>query len=153
MKNLICIVVMLILAGAVVYLYLQNQKLVCESKKSVNLKQIVMTVDLKDDPKIIDEYKTHHSPQGVWPEVTNAAQVSGYESIQIYNFDNRLVMVLRYPENADKAKIDSLYASSSEKMSEWATIMNCYMSTIKGAPEGSLWVAMQPIYNYEREHK
>ena len=38
MKNFICIVVMLVLAGAVVYLYFQNQKLVCESKKYVNLK-------------------------------------------------------------------------------------------------------------------
>ena len=36
----------------------------------IKLKKYCLALDLKDDPKIIDSYKTYH--QNVWPEINKS---------------------------------------------------------------------------------
>lgn len=150
MKNKISLTVNIILLLTILVLVARNQKSRQPELADKNVTQLVLTVDLVNNPELIEKYKTYHSPQGVWPEVTHAAEVSGYESIQIYNFGSRLVMVLRYPNDIDKAKMDSLYANSSDRIKEWGELMNSYMESVKGAPAGSKWIEMEPIYEYVR---
>lgn len=150
MKNKISLTINIILLLIILALLVRNQKSSRLIEDETNLNQSVFTVDLVDNPEVIEKYKMYHSPEHVWPEVTRAAEVSGYESIQIYNFGSRLVMVLRYPEHGDKTKMDSLYASSSKRIKEWGELMNSYMQTVEGAPAGSKWIEMKPIYNYVR---
>ncbi len=51
-------------------------------------------LDLKDDPKLIAEYKNHHSKEGVWPEVVESIKGAGIDALDIYLIGNRLFMVM-----------------------------------------------------------
>ena len=41
-----------------------------------------LTLDLKDDPALIEEYRKHH--ETIWPEITKSIKDSGIENIEIY---------------------------------------------------------------------
>ena len=46
------------------------------------------TLDLKDDPGLIAEYKRHH--QAIWPEITRSIRDAGIEDMEIYLLGTRL---------------------------------------------------------------
>ena len=49
------------------------------------LKKYCLALDLKDDPKIIDSYKTYH--QNVWPEINKSIKDCGIKEAEISNHD------------------------------------------------------------------
>src|SRR5438045_9757915 len=56
-----------------------------------------MTLDLKDDPKLIAEYKRHHDE--IWPEVTRSIKDSGIEEMEIYLLGTRMFMIMQVNES------------------------------------------------------
>ena len=66
-----------------------------------------LTLDLKNDPALIAEYKKHH--QHVWPEILNSIHDSGILDMEIYLLDTRLFMIMEVADNfsfAAKQKAD-----------------------------------------------
>ena len=51
-----------------------------------------LTLDLKDDPALIAEYKRYH--EKIWPEITKSIRDAGVEDLEIYLFGTRMVMIL-----------------------------------------------------------
>ena len=45
-------------------------------------RRFCLTLDLKDDPKLIAEYKRYH--EKIWPEITRSIKDSGIEDMEIY---------------------------------------------------------------------
>lgn len=62
-------------------------------------KRICFTCDLKDDPKLMAEYKKWHAPGGVWPEILEGIKECGIEDLQIYNQGNRMFMIMEIGKN------------------------------------------------------
>jgi len=109
-----------------------------------------MTCDLKND-SVVKEYIKYHSDKYIWPEVQEAAKVSGYESIEIYQFDKRLVMILKYPENMNIDSINACYANSHpETLAKWSKIMGALQTAPPGADSSKTWIAMEKIYNFKK---
>ena len=52
----------------------------------------VLTIDLKNDPAIIESYRHHH--RDVWPEVVASLRRAGIRRMDIYILGRRLVMLL-----------------------------------------------------------
>jgi L-rhamnose mutarotase len=139
----------LIIISSITLLYACNQT--PPKIKTIHMKELVFTCDLKDNPEAIEKYKKYHDPEFIWPEVNNAANVSGYESIGIYLFGNRLVMILRYPEKMELAEINECYAGSDPKMKEWAELMGAFQLPPPGANHGQVWVQMEKIYEFNKQ--
>ena len=60
----------------------------------------VLTVDLKDDPAVIEAYREHH--RRVWPEVlAQPARRRASIDMQIYLLGRRLVMVVDLQDGLD----------------------------------------------------
>ena len=59
-------------------------------------KRYCLTLDLKDDPKLIAEYKRYH--EKVWPEITKSIKDSGIEDMEIYLLGTRMFMVMEVNE-------------------------------------------------------
>jgi L-rhamnose mutarotase len=55
-------------------------------------KRHCFTLDLRDAPRLIAEYKRYH--EHIWPEITASLQESGIEDAEIYLFGTRLFMIL-----------------------------------------------------------
>jgi L-rhamnose mutarotase len=108
------------------------------------------TCNLKDDEAVISKYKHYHSADGVWPEVTKAAEVSGADKIQIYIQDTRLVMVISLPKSLSFDEFNKRYAGASPKLKEWGEIMGAFQIAPPGAEEGQTWVKMENIYDFHK---
>ncbi len=59
----------------------------------------VFTMNLKDDPGIVETYTRHH--REVWPEVQASLRQAGVEQMDIYLLGRRLVMVVEMRDGLD----------------------------------------------------
>jgi L-rhamnose mutarotase len=62
-------------------------------------KRYCLALDLKDDPKLISEYKQHHAQGQAWPEITKSIRDSGIEDMEIYLLGTRMFMIMDVNEH------------------------------------------------------
>ena len=107
------------------------------------MKKYCLTLDLRDDPRLIAEYETHH--RAIWPEVTEAIHASGIVRMEIYRFANRLFMIM---ETKDDFSFQKKAATDerNEKVQEWEQLMWKYQQALKGAAPGEKWMLMEKIF-------
>jgi L-rhamnose mutarotase len=61
------------------------------------MKRYCLTLDLKNDPKLIAEYKKHHD--NIWPEITKSIRDAGISDMEIYLLGARLFMIIEADES------------------------------------------------------
>lgn len=109
------------------------------------MKTYCLTLDLHDDPDLIEEYKWHHRRENIWPEVVGNIKSQGILGEEIYLHGSRLVMLLRTTDDFNfeaKAAADA----SDPKMCEWESLMWKYQKPVPGAPPGEKWILMNKIF-------
>jgi L-rhamnose mutarotase len=107
-----------------------------------------LTLDLKDDPNLIAEYKRHH--ESVWPEVTKSIRDSGIEDMEIYVLGTRMFMVMEVTEHFSfeaktKADLDNL------KVQQWEGLMWKFQKSLPEAKRGEKWLVMERIFKLEQQ--
>jgi L-rhamnose mutarotase len=121
----------------------------CSHKPAARYQQLVMTTDLVDDPAIIRMYDSLHSKQGVWPALEKANKAAGIKSVRIWRAGTRLMMIIEVPENADMARLDSLYVSADPRVREWGAMMSNFQRSLPGVDTTQKWYSMDIIHHYE----
>jgi L-rhamnose mutarotase len=109
-------------------------------------KRYCLTLDLKDDPDLIAEYKRYH--QKIWPEITASIKDAGILDMEIYLLDARMFMVMEVNEQfsfAAKAKADR----DNPKVREWEELMWKFQKALPGAKAGEKWLLMERIFKLE----
>jgi len=102
-----------------------------------------LTLDLKDDPKLIAEYRQYH--EKVWPEISRSIKESGVEEMEIYLLGRRLFMIIEVDESFSfeaKAAIDR----ANPKVQEWEQLMWKFQQALPEAKPGEKWVPMERIF-------
>jgi L-rhamnose mutarotase len=105
-----------------------------------------LTLDLKDDPALIAEYKRHH--QKIWPEITRSIKDAGIENLEIYLLGTRMFMILEVGRNfsfSAKAQADQANA----KVREWEELMWKFQHPLPQARPGEKWLLMERIFKLE----
>jgi L-rhamnose mutarotase len=105
-----------------------------------------LTLDLKDDPDLIAEYRRHH--EAVWPEITQSIRESGIEDMEIYLLDTRMFMIMEVNQNFsfdDKAEMDR----GNPKVREWEDLMWKFQKPLPQAKPGEKWILMERIFKLE----
>jgi L-rhamnose mutarotase len=105
-----------------------------------------LTLDLKDDPELILEYKRYH--ERVWPEITKSIRESGILDMEIYLLGSRLCMVIEVSESfsfESKAEADR----ANPKVQEWEQLMWKFQQELPNAKPGEKWVLMERIFKLE----
>jgi|SRR5580658_7664306 L-rhamnose mutarotase len=106
-----------------------------------------LTLDLKDDPQLIAEYKKYH--RKIWPEITARLKESGIEEAEIYLLGTRLFMILEVNDNFSfeaKARADQ----QNRKVREWEELMWKFQSPLPQARAGEKWLLMEKIFELEK---
>jgi L-rhamnose mutarotase len=106
-------------------------------------KRYCLTLDLKDDPDLIAEYKRYH--QKIWPEITASIKDAGILDMEIYLLDARMFMVMEVNEQfsfAAKAKADR----DNPKVREWEELMWKFQKPLPTAKPGEKWLLMGRIF-------
>ena len=102
-----------------------------------------LTLDLKNDPSLIAEYKRHH--EEVWPEITKSIRDAGVEGLEIYLLGTRLVMILEVNESFSfekKAESDR----NNRAVQEWERLMWKFQQPLPEAQPGEKWLLMEQIF-------
>ena len=83
-------------------------------------RRFCLTLDLKDDPKLIEEYKQYHNQ--IWPEIVESIRCSGIQDMEIYLLGTRMCMIIEADERFSfeaKGEADRL----NPKVQEWEKLM------------------------------
>jgi L-rhamnose mutarotase len=110
-------------------------------------KRYCLTLDLKDDPKLIAEYKRHH--EKIWPEITKSIKDAGIVDLEIYLLGTRMFMLMEVDEQFSidqKAKADR----ENPKVREWEELMWKFQKPLSNAKPGEKWLLMERIFKLER---
>ena len=107
------------------------------------MKRFCLTLDLKDDAKMIAEYEEYH--QNVSSEIIKSIKDSGIESMQIYRLQTRMFMILDTIDDFSFAK-KALMDASNEKVQVWENLMWHYQQALPNAKAGEKWVLMKQIF-------
>lgn len=105
-----------------------------------------LTLDLKDDPKLIAEYRRYH--EKIWPEITKSIRDSGIEDLEIYLLGTRMFMIMEVNESFSfekKGKADK----NNPKVQEWEELMWTFQKPLPHAKPGEKWLPMQRIFKLE----
>jgi len=103
-----------------------------------------LTLDLKADPALIEEYEKHHA--AVWPEIIASIREAGILEMEIYRLGNRLFMIMETTDGFSfekKADLDG----ANEKVKQWEERMWKYQQALPGAKPGEKWVLMKKIFD------
>jgi L-rhamnose mutarotase len=105
-----------------------------------------LTLDLKNDPALIVEYKRHH--KRIWPEITKSIRDAGVEDLEIYLFGTRMMMILEVNESFSfekKAESDR----NNPAVQEWETLMWKFQQALPQARPGEKWLLMERIFKLD----
>ena len=108
----------------------------------------VLTLNLKDDPAIVDAYTRHH--RDVWPEVQASLRHVGVEQMDIYLLGRRLVMVVEMRDGLDYRDAFKAHVSSSQRVAEWERLMKALQEPAVEAGAGEWWAVMEPVFHLEQ---
>lgn len=108
-------------------------------------KRFCFSCDLKDDSKLIEEYKEYHAEGKVWPEITKSIKDAGIIDMQIYLTGNRMFMIMEVDETFDpKAKAEN--DANNPKVQEWEQLMWKYQQELPWAKNEEKWIAMEQVF-------
>lgn len=109
-------------------------------------RRFCLTLDLKDDPALIAEYKRHH--EKIWPEITDSIRAAGIEDMEIYLLGTRLFMIMEVDEQFSfEAKAES--DRENRKVQEWEQLMWKFQQPLPNAKPGEKWLRMERIFKLE----
>ena len=106
-----------------------------------------LALDLKNDPKLIADYRRYH--EKIWPEITQSIKDSGIEDLEIYLLETRLFMIMEVNDNFSfpaKAKKDR----NNPKVQEWEELMWKFQQPLPQAKPGEKWLLMERIFKLEK---
>ncbi len=107
-------------------------------------RRFCLTLDLKDDPKLIAEYKQYHD--NIWPEVCQSIRDSGIHNLEIYLLGTRMVMLMEVNEHFSfEAK--ALSDQCNPKVQEWEGLMSKFQQPLSEAGPGEKWILMEKIFD------
>jgi L-rhamnose mutarotase len=109
-------------------------------------RRFCLTLDLKDDPLLIAEYKRHH--EHVWPEIIRSIKDSGILDMEIYLLGTRMFMIMEVSEDfAFEAKIEA--DRRNPKVQEWENLMWRFQKALPQAKPGEKWMRMDRIFKLQ----
>jgi L-rhamnose mutarotase len=111
-----------------------------------NTRRYCLTLDLKNDPALIAEYRKYH--EKIWPEITKSIEDSGIEDMEIYLLGTRMFMIMEVNDRfsfQEKAAADL----ANPKVREWEQLMWKFQQALPQAKPGEKWLPMERIFKLE----
>lgn len=112
-------------------------------------KRFCKTLSLKEDDRLIEEYKKVHAPGAAWPEITAGMREVGIMDMEIYIHGTTLFMIMDTVPDFDH---DSAMAELSKKprQGEWEAYVSKFQQTSSQATADEKWQLMERIYKLDK---
>jgi L-rhamnose mutarotase len=110
------------------------------------VKRFCQTLDLKDKPELIAEYRRRHSRDEAWSEIMDGIREVGILEMEIYLVDTRLFMIVETPVDFDwNSAMERL--SKLPRQQEWEDYMSEFQQAPQGASSDEKWRMMERIFH------
>lgn len=108
------------------------------------MKAFGLTLNLKDDPEVMEKYKEYH--RNVWPEVERSLKEVGITSMRIFLLGRRLFMHIQTVDDFDARRDFPRYLELHPRCKEWDALMQLFQEKVPEALEDEWWAAMEMVY-------
>ncbi len=110
------------------------------------VKRYVQTMDLKNEPDLIKEYRRRHSEGEAWPEIIAGIREVGILEMDIYILGSRLVMIVETPLDFDWESAMARLATLPRQQ-EWEEFMACFQDCNPTATSNEKWQMMERMFH------
>lgn len=110
------------------------------------VKRYCQTLDLKDNPELIAEYRRRHSEGEAWQEIIDGIREVGILEMEIYLLDNRLFMIVEAPLDFDWEEAMARLATLPRQQ-EWEDYMSEFQQAAPGCSSDEKWRLMERIFH------
>ena len=109
------------------------------------VKRFCQTLDLKDNPELIAEYRRRHSEGEAWSEIMEGIKEVGILEMEIYLVDTRLFMIVETPLDFDWNSAMARLATLPRQQ-EWEDYMSKFQQAATGTSSNEKWRMMERIF-------
>jgi len=113
-------------------------------------KRYCKTLELKDDPELIENYRKVHAAGAVWPEILKGMHEVGILNMEIYLLGNRLFMIMDTVDDFDHDKAMEELATKP-KQAEWEAWVARFQQSNSDASAGEKWKLMERIFSMKEQ--
>lgn len=102
-----------------------------------------LTLDLKNNQQLIEEYDTYH--KSVHPKKLQSFSDAGIISMELYRWENRLCMIIVVDSSFSferKADLDA----KNPFVQEWENLISTYQQQLPGTTKNVKWQLMKKIF-------
>ena len=108
-------------------------------------KRYCLTLELKDDAKLIEEYERWHEVENIWKEVPEGIKKIGILDSEIYRSGTILFMILTVPIDFDFDTQMGILADLP-RQAEWEDFMTKYQASKPGESSAEKWTKMNRVF-------
>lgn len=110
------------------------------------VKRYCQTLDLKDNPELIAEYRKRHSEGEAWSEIIEGIREVGILEMEIYLLGTRLFMIVETPHDFNWSEAMARL-STLPRQQEWEDYMSEFQQAPPGASSDEKWMLMERIFH------
>jgi len=103
-----------------------------------------LTINLRDDPEVIERYKAYH--RAVWPEVLEDGRKKGILAVRIFMLGHRLFMYLETTDDYDMNQALVPQGQDDLRRKEWDELMRSLQEPVPEARPGEWWAEMELVH-------
>jgi len=104
-----------------------------------------LTINLRDDPEVIAQYKAYH--RDVWPEVLEQARNLGILKTRIFLSGRRLFMYIETEDGFDFGRAFSAPGGAAARLRAWDDLMRGFQEPAPEAQAGEWWAQMELVHS------
>ena len=112
-----------------------------------SVKRYCKTLELKDDPELIEGYKKAHAPGAAWPEITRGMREIGILDMEIYLDGTRLFMIMDTVPDFDHERA-SIELAKKPRQAEWEGWVSRFQKASANSSAGEKWRLMERIFKF-----
>lgn len=116
-----------------------------QTPREGRVKRYVQTLDLRDDPEVIREYRKWHSEEFHWKEIREGIKAVGILEMEIYILGTRLVMIVDAPEDFDWTEAMNRLATLP-RQAEWEAFVAKLQGCRADARSDEKWQMMERMF-------
>ena len=109
------------------------------------VKRYCQTMDLRDNPELIAEYRRRHSREEAWQEILDGIREVGILEMEIYILGKRLFMIVETPLDFDWDAAMARLATLPRQQ-EWEDYMAMFQQCAEGATSDEKWQMMERMF-------
>ena len=113
-------------------------------------KRFCKTLQLKNDPLLIEEYKKLHAMGRAWPEITEGMKEVGIIDMEIYLDGTTLFMIMDTVKEFDHEKAMTRL-TELPRQSEWESVVSTYQQTSATTFAKEKWRLIERIYKLDQD--